>query len=423
MAATNAVRTLGSIIERDGNWRFKAMLAAELPEHPLTHEQVGEAFLYLERNPEVKRYHLSKRSDFDPDAPEGLRHKTLAADPNRRIRPLAEGYDDAGYNEPTYARELAEDTTNWDTKTLKEGVSTDEYIGRLLTSTTAQEKDVLWREQLLDVVVQGAEEVQFIRDATNFVEVQTQQGDHPVRGDDVFAPLTSEGGGIEFDELDWSQANWNTEKRGLGAYITEELVDHALVDIIEENIRYLGRAVENSFNRIGLNELVDNANENVTFSTTATNNVQNTDPTFVFEARDAIVKDSWPEPDSIVMHNKFHLGFSTSSNNNLMFANRAGTQEYLQNATLPPVAGLPVANQYVAPDSVYNGGNTYDWSGSSGDRGAVVYVEDLMFTYMYRDLETKDFDDPIRDLEGANVRAQYDAALGQTDAACRIEET
>jgi hypothetical protein len=405
-------------MERDGNWRLKAMLAAALPEHPLTSDDVGEALLYMERNPEVKEYHLSKRDDFDTSAPEQFRARTLSAMPERQIRPLS--YGDGEFAEPSEARELA-DSGSFNERDLEEGVSVDEYAGRMLVSGTTQNKDVLWREQLLDTVIQGAEEVQFARDATNFVEVDTKKGDHPVRGDDVFAPKTAEGAGIEFDELDWSKQSWDTEKRGLGAYITEEMIDHALVDLIEENIRHLGRAVENSFNRITINELVDNANESVSFATSATDGIQNSNLSYVMQGRDAVVKDNWPEPDSMIMHNKFELGFIIEDRNNVNFANRAGSGDYIRDAALPSIANI--TNMYTVPDSVYNGSNTYDWSGTSSDRGAVTFVSDLMFTYMYRDLETKDFDDPIRDLEGANVRAQYDAALGQADSACRIEET
>lgn len=420
MAFHTPERQLGEWIEREGNWRLKALLAAALPEHQLSPEDVGEAMLYLERNPEVKQYHLAKRDDYEPEAPEPLRARTLAAMPDRQIRPLS--YDEGEYNEVAHARELAGSTdTSWDEADLRRGVSLDEYMGRTLVSGTTAEKDVLWREQLLDAVIQGAEEVQFAREATNFVEVDTRKGDHPVRGDDVFAPKVAEGAGIEFDELDWSQQSWDTEKRGLGAYITEELIDHALVDLIEQNIRHLGRAVENSFNRITINELVDNANESVSFTTSATDGIQNTNLSYVFQARDAVVKDNWPEPDSMIMHNKFELGFIVEDRNNVNFANRADTGDYIREAALPSVANI--TDMFTVPDSVYNGSNTYDWSGTSNDRGAVTYVSDLMFTYMYRDLETKDFEDPIRDLEGANVRAQYDAALGQDDAACRIEES
>lgn len=413
-------RKLADWMERDGSWRMKAMLAAALPEHELTSEAVGQALLHMERNPETKEYHLAKRDDYDPEQPAGHRARTLSAMPERRIRPLS--YPESEYNEVAQARELADRSENgWDERDLQRGVSIDEYAGRMLVSGSTQNKDILWREQLLDVVVQGAEEVQFARDAVNFVEVDTKKGDHPVRGDDVFAPAVAAGAEIETNELDWSQNSWDTEKRALGAMITEELVDHALVDLIEENIRHLGRAVENSLNRIVINELIDNANQDSAVTTAATDGIQNANLSYLFDARENIVSQNFPEPDSMIMHPKYELGHIVEDRNNINYVNRAGDDDYIRDAALPPVAN--VTELFTVPGSVYNGSNTYDWSGSSNDIGGVTFVADLMFAYLYRDLETKEFDDPIRDLEGANVRAQYDATLGQGDAASTISES
>lgn len=417
MAATpHPRRQLADWMERPGNWELKAMLAAEIPEHPLSHEEVGEAMLYFSHNAEEKSHHLSKRDETDPYRQ--LDEKGI----DRKIRPLAHGGD---FAEESYARELAKDSdTPYDERQLKRtGVSSTDYVGRTLVDGTTSQKDILWREQLLDTVVRGAEEVQWARDAINMVDVQTTKGDHPVRGDDEFADKVAQGASIPFDELDWSQQSWDTEKRGRGAFITEELVEDALVDVIEENLRHIGRSVENGFNRIVTNEIIDNPGNDNSVGSSATDGIQNANMSYLFEAIRLVTSSNFPNPDSMVMHPKFEAGFSVSDHDNLNYANRAGSDAYVRTGALPDTGAISSGNMYVVPGSVYNGSNTYDWSGTTDDIGAVVYSRDFMYGYMYRDLETKDFDDPIRDLEGANVRAQYDASLAQTNSAAQITST
>ncbi len=53
--------------------------------------------------------------------------------------------------------------------------------------------------------------------------------------------------------------------------------------------------------------------------------------------------------------------------------------------------------------------------------GAVVYDRDYMGIYLFRDIEMKEYDDPVRDLEGVNARIEVDATLHDQDAAARID--
>jgi len=52
-----------------------------------------------------------------------------------------------------------------------------------------------------------------------------------------------------------------------------------------------------------------------------------------------------------------------------------------------------------------------------------VYQRDMMGLYMYRDIEIKDYEDPIRDLQGVNARAQVDAQWNQPSAGARLEHS
>lgn len=403
-AGRPAERQLRTWMERPGNWRMKALLAAALPEAPWTTEEIGEAWYALAEQPEVKQHHLSKAPESKPSAP-----------PEVKIRPLAYGDD---FAEPEHARQLAKTDSVIKERELESGIDFDKYAGRMLISESVSEKDVLWREQLLDTVVMGAEEAKVARDASTVVEVNTKKGDHPVRADEIFAKNVAEGAGIPFDEVDWSQQSWDAEKFGLGAYVTEELIDHALVDVIDQNLRWLGAAVENSLNRVFMNELVDNPDSGNDHSVNPSNTPAELDFVDIFSARNNIIGQNFPAPDMAVVHDEAELGIFANSNNNALFANRLGDTSARSNAAIPAVAGIN--DWFVVPDGPYDSSsNTWGYAANS-EIGAVVYNRDFMYTYMYRDLETKDFDDPIRDLEGANVRAQFDAGIAQDSAFARI---
>lgn len=401
-------------MEREGNWRFKALLSAAIPDSPYTSEQIGEAMISLARQPEVKEHHLSQRPDWAHDTPSQVNIRPLSyADRTHSTGPNSS----TPYKEPETARELTSNSP-WTESDLKDGVDFDEYQGRMLINESHTEQDVLWREQLLDTIVMGAEEAKVARDASTVIEVDTRRGDHPVRADEIFAPEIAEGAGIPFDEVDWSQQSWEADKFGLGAYVTEELIDHALVDIIDQNIRWLGAAVENALNRRFMNRLVDNPDSNNDVQVDPGNTPAEINFINLFEARNNVVGQNFPAPDTIVMHDEAELGIFADSNNNALFANRLGNPNTRSDAVIPQVAGLE--SQFVVPDGPYDSGtNTWGYA-ANGEVGAVVYPRELMYSYMYRDLETKDFEDPIRDLEGANVRAQYDAGIGQTSAFSRI---
>lgn len=413
-AGRTAEHQLRSWMERPGNWRFKALLASALPEAPWSAEEMGRALVSVAQDPETKQHHLSKRKAGAYTHP-----------PRQRIRPL--GYADkthstgrktaAEYKEPSYARELSD----YNETQLRQGVDLDEYMGRMLVNESFTEKDVLWREQLLDTIVAGAEEAKVARDVANVVEVNTRRGDHPVRADEIFAPEIAEGGTIPFDEVDWSQQSWNADKFGLGAYVTDTLVDHALVDIIDQNIRWLGAAVENAMNRRFMNTLVDNPDSNNDVSVGAGNSFPfgfDLDP--VVHARDTILNQKYGNADTIVMHPEFHTGLTMGNNdNNLIFDNRAGEWSMADGRTYPN--GLfGISEGAMVPDGPYNSSsNTWGFA-ADGEFGAVMYPQEFMYLYLYRDLESKDFEDPIRDIEGANVRAWFDAGLGQKSAFSRL---
>jgi len=74
-----------------------------------------------------------------------------------------------------------------------------------------------------------------------------------------------------------------------------------------------------------------------------------------------------------------------------------------------------------ASNGVYNSSSgTWDYT-SADETGAVVYDRDNIATYLYRDIEMKEYDDPVRDLEAINARVEFDNVYHQPDSAAAID--
>jgi hypothetical protein len=76
-------------------------------------------------------------------------------------------------------------------------------------------------------------------------------------------------------------------------------------------------------------------------------------------------------------------------------------------------------------DIGYDGGeNTWGFD-ADGELGAVVYDRNHIHTVLYapngQDVEVKDYEDPIRDLQGVNARVHVDVIYSQQRAASTIE--
>jgi hypothetical protein len=84
-------------------------------------------------------------------------------------------------------------------------------------------------------------------------------------------------------------------------------------------------------------------------------------------------------------------------------------------------------------EDVYSGVDDDQWDAANntfgfendGELGAVVYDRQRLHLFLYapngQDIEVKDYDDPIRDLQGVNARVHADAQFSQARSASSIE--
>ena len=389
---------------KTGNWRFKGLMLAAL-DRDVSPSDVAEAWPDPGHSSDYR--FLGSHTTRDPEAEAGRR--VVAEKGEDRHRMLTDYVKNAD-NVPKHlssdpTKELGNDSL---------GVHLDDAIPRMLFgASTYEEINTLFREQLLETVMEGAERRKIARDGANVINAETRKGDIPVGQDETYASEVAEGAEIRDDREDYDTIAFETTKFGQGARITDEMVDHAMVDIIERQIQYVGAAVENSINRTWLNTLVDNADNN--FDTGGTD----LGVPAINGAYGEVDADDFV-PDSFVTHPEFRTELFNSDN--IAFANRAGTDDVIRERVFDPLLSV---THYGASGNTYDSG-TETWGyNADGEQGAVVYDSNHVHVVMYNpdgnDIQVKDYDDPIRDLSGVNARVHTDTVYSQQRAASTVQ--
>jgi hypothetical protein len=411
---------------QDGNWRFKGLLLAGMS-NDLNREDVARAWPSAQSKSD---YRILARSDRDPE--QEAERKVLAEPGTDRHRALSQYADDNALPGDARTLQAAEP------KELSDGTLAaplDDTIKRMLfASSTNEEVDTLFREQLLETVMEGSRRKQIARDSANVLNVDTRKGDVPIAEDDRSGERTAQGAEIRDDGENYTTIEWDCTKVSAGSRVTEEMVDHAIIDLVERQIQDVGRRVENSINEVWLTNSIDDAvanGQSVEFDSTLD------DPGY--QALNSVygqIDRADFNADTFVTT----PGYRTEvfSNDNLRFVNRAGTDDALENrAMIDPLLDMEhraaSLNSYDDNgDNVVGGGNnTFEFvddtgSAVTGGIGSLAYQSEHNHLILYapngNDIEVKDYDDPIRDLRGFNARIHVDQDYSQARSAGVIQQ-
>ena len=410
MSVTDAKRKLHNFAKNGHNWRLAGLYMA----HPevrsgFTERDVGKAWPHSKS--EYRRLGL-ENTDNMAVHPE----KTYTVD-NNADRAL--GYPDDGYDP---ARELSSATneSDWDEGPFGEkSIHADRAIKRALAfEDSIANLDVLFRKEIFDTVIEGARKAEVARDATTVIDVDRQKGDHPRGQDTQFAPEVGEGSAIEDDANNADAVEWDTSKHGQGAKVTEELMNQSLVDVVSMQMEWLGHSCEMALNRVVLNEAVNGAGNDVDAS-----GEDNRGWAAINEAIHQVELSDF-QPTAAWQHPTFTKTLFDTAENNAIIprANEFGDDEGIRDRVAFPLLGI---TGYRGSNGVYNAAaddaDVTGWNYSGNDEvGAVVYDEDLLATYLFRDIEVKEYEDPVRDIEGVNARISVDAKYWQPGSAARV---
>lgn len=405
-----------------GNWRLKGLLLAGMEEGG-SREDYARAWPSSKNKSDYRI--LARHSDRDPEAE--AKRKVVAERGSERHRILKEYAGDDNAIPKTLAASSPEEIDNG--KAL--GAPLDDTIKRtLFASATNEEVDTLFREQLLETVMEGSRRRQIARDVSTIQNVDTKKGDVPIAEDDRSGRRTAEGAEIRDDGEQFTTVSWDTTKVTAGSRVTEEMVDHAMVDMIERQIQDVGRRVENSINEVWLTNAVDDAvanGQSVDFDTT----VDSPGYDSLNRLYGQIDRADFL-PDTFVTTPGFRT--ETFGDNGLRFANRSGADDVVRERAFDPLLDMEHVGASLGSydDTGKNvggtgGANTWEFTDADGNATATGSVGCLQLDttknhlFLYnpngQDIEVKDYDDPIRDLTGVNGRVWVDQDYSQARSA------
>ena len=412
MSTRKAKRELAKYAQTGRNWRLMGLLAA----HPRVPSQLRAddlASAWPTTGTERKRLGVdqAKGRRFKPDKayamPEGDDGRVLM-DAHRLGKPSGI----SGY------RRLSDATKEGDWQDgpwNEKQIHADRAISRALAYEDSVENlDVLFRKEIFDTVIEGARKAEIARDATTSFPVDRQQGDHPRGQDTQFAADVVEGGPIEDNAQSPDTIEWDTDKFGDAATATDELLEQSLISVVEMQVQWLGHTTEMKNNRKWLNNLLDNVDTN---NDVDASSEDNRGWAAINKAIEQVELND-EMPSAAVMHPSFTYELFNTAENNAVIpkANEFGDDEGIRDRVAFPLLGL---EGFRGSDGVADGSTTWDYTGAD-EFGAVVYDTARVGMYLFKDIEMKEYEDPVRDLQGVNARMEVDHVWHQDSAGARI---
>jgi len=422
MSKTKAKRQLANFAKTGRNWRLMGLFLAH-PEVPsgVSERDLAKVWPTNKTERQLMRLDENEHPRFQADK----RYMMEAEDEDADHFEL--GYPDDGIS-PYKRLSAATKESDWDKGPFgQEVIHADRAIKRALAfEDSVANLDVLFRKEIFDTVIEGARKAEIARDAVTQFPVDRDQGDHPRGQDSQFAPQVVEGAAIEDNAENPDTVNWDTERFGVGAAATDKLVRQALVSVIEMQVEWIGHSTEMTNNRLWLNTLLDSVDTN---NDVDGSNEDNRGWASINEAIHQVELND-EEPDTAVLHPTFTKTlFDTAENNAVIpFANEFGDDEGIRDRVAFPLLGIEGfrSNDGLADSNAdadkFPSTATWDYTGAS-EFGCVVYDQDRLGMYLFNDIEMKEYEDPIRDLQGVNARMSVDYVWHQTSAGARIKHS
>jgi hypothetical protein len=417
MTVLNAKRKLQQY-GTEGNWRLKGLLLAGLRGSNITSEDMAKAWPRPGKKSDYRFLQHNENSDIDRE----MNRTAVGEKGTDRHRMLK----DFGVNADV-PKQLSTTSQGIEESDQRIEARLDDAIPRMLFAASDYEEiDTLFREQLFETIQEGARQEQFAREVGNVINAQTRQGDVPIAEDDEVAEKVAQGAEIRDDREDYTTVAWDCERHGQGARVTDAMRDQAMVDLIERQIQHVGRSVENAINRVYLTSLIDDAQNN--FDTEGSDQ----GVPALNGAYTEVDTDDF-KPNTYVTHPEYRGTLFDDSN--LVYANRAGSDEILRNREDAPIVGdlMGLDMHAAASDRTYDDGTDDTWPGGSetwgfaadGEKGAAVFDRNHTHIILYNPdgdgMTVKDYEDPIRDLNGVNARTYIDFDYSQARACSTVE--
>jgi len=291
----------------------------------------------------------------------------------------------------------------------------DAYKALLQSEEEAVSESTLVQEEVFNTIVEGAEPYKCFREVLPITPAESYST-RVVKGESgYYANEVAEGASITVDTQEYSKVDIPITKYGVRPLITRELIDDSLFDIIDLELRKAGMAMENKFNRVCLNEIINSSRA------ISTNTLSPAGPHITVSdlalARSKIIKKNWGEVSVAVTHPTAE-GYLLQDSN-IAYASYMGSSAPLTTGNIPTLMGL-TPHTCTATDLASS--PVWDDTTAGSDVTALIFsnTAPLAMVRMRHDLKVTDYDDPIHDLHGISLLMRYGVRVINESAGAKI---
>jgi len=283
----------------------------------------------------------------------------------------------------------------------------------LQNERTAITDSTLVQEEVYKTVIEGTEPVKCMREVvpiinTNSYSVRFVKGEAG-----TYANKVAEGAKIEIDTQEYSKQDITIDKYGVRPLITNELIEDALFDVVELELKKAGARMENAVNRQILYQIIAGS------SAISTSTLSPAGPHIaISDIAQAVgkVKKQDYLPDTLVLHPTAEAYLLQDSN--LAYVSYAGGPGALRQGDVgTTIMGL---KPYTCTATDQSSPTWDDTTAASDITGIVFSKKDLAVLCMRRDLTIEQYDDPIHDLIGISLTMRFGTDVLNESAGCVI---
>ncbi len=258
-------------------------------------------------------------------------------------------------------------------------------------------------------VVEGANPMRAFMDILPTVRIKGTTYKWPYGETGVYAEKYPQGAEIGIRTQDYAAATYDaSEVIAQRPLISDTMIESGQVDVIEQELQFAGAAVLNKAERICLSRILENSG--LEHDTAGSNQGLKAISRAVTK-----VKGAGMMPDTVILHPDAE-GICVQD---VVIPQSPGADTIARGQGIPDgYLGLKWRVCSVADDSA-----TYTWGyGADGNIGALVLDSRRAGgIYLPRDLTVKNYEDPIRDMQGMTVTMRMDCQSHIANATCRVE--
>ena len=279
------------------------------------------------------------------------------------------------------------------------------HVRELLLSTEIAGTGLVQTE-VLKTIIDGADQMTCFRAALPIYQMSSKTLNINVGATTSYAPIVAEGAQVPIASNNYTPVAFSADKRAVRPVISNELLNDAVLDVIEAELAKAGKAIENSLNQDALTKMLDGAG--LEQDTAGTNQG-------IVAVANAIAKvnEAGFVADSIIMHPEmFAMVIKEFVPSSLT------SSDAILTGSLGKILGLNVFVCGVSDASV-----TYTWGyAADGEIGGIVFARDSAAAIgMREDISVENYSDVVSDLTGMVVKSRFDTAVLNASAICRVE--